>query len=102
MTFHSQLLRRYIIVLSATVAMLSIGVDSASAQGSYPDKVVHILVPFPPGGPADALARIVAERFTTSLGRPFVVDNKPGAGGNIGMEQGAKAAPDGYTLTLAP
>jgi tripartite-type tricarboxylate transporter receptor subunit TctC len=59
-------------------------------------------VPFPPGGPADALARIVGDKLGQTLGHPFVIENKPGAGGNIGMEQGAKAAPDGYTLTLAP
>ena len=59
-------------------------------------------MPFPPGGPADALARIVGDKLGQTLGHPFVIENKPGAGGNIGMEQGAKAAPDGYTLTLAP
>jgi len=59
-------------------------------------------VPFPPGGPADALARIVGDKLGQALGQPFVIENKPGAGGNIGMEQGAKAAADGYTLTLAP
>ncbi|HVO90758.1 MAG TPA: tripartite tricarboxylate transporter substrate-binding protein, partial [Casimicrobiaceae bacterium] len=74
----------------------------ALAQSTYPDKPVHIIVPFPPGGPADGLTRIVADKLAVSLGKAFIVDNKPGAGGNIGMEQGAKAAPDGYTLILAP
>ena len=74
----------------------------AVAQSGYPTKPVRVLVPFPPGGPADALARIVGDKLGQSLGQPFVIENKPGAGGNIGMEQGAKAAADGYTLTLAP
>jgi len=82
--------------------LLAVAATSAMAQGSYPERPVRIIVPFPAGGPADALARIVGERLAQSLGKPFVVENKAGAGGNIGMEQGARAAPDGYTLTLAP
>jgi tripartite-type tricarboxylate transporter receptor subunit TctC len=82
--------------------MLVFAATSALAQGGYPDRPVRIIVPFPAGGPADALARIVGERLAQSLGKPFVIENKAGAGGNIGMEQGARAAPDGYTLTLAP
>ena len=74
----------------------------ALAQSTYPTKPVRVIVPFPPGGPADALARIVGDKLGQSFGQPFVIENKPGAGGNIGMEQGAKAAADGYTLTLAP
>jgi tripartite-type tricarboxylate transporter receptor subunit TctC len=71
------------------------------AQTPYPDRSVRIIVPFPAGGPADALARIVGEKLAQRLGKPFVIENKAGASGNIGMEQGARAAPDGYTLTLA-
>jgi len=82
-------------------ALFALVVPPAHAQ-AYPDHGVRILVPFPPGGPADALTRIAAEQLSAALGQPFLVENKPGAGGNIGMEQGARAAPDGYTLTLAP
>jgi tripartite-type tricarboxylate transporter receptor subunit TctC len=74
----------------------------AHAQGTYPDHPMRIIVPFPPGGPTDVLARLVGDQLSQSLGQPFVIENKPGAGGNIGMELGAKAAPDGYTLILAP
>ena len=93
--------RARLVLFSVIVAALALS-GSASAQTTYPTKPVRILVPFPPGGPADALARIVGDKLGQTLGQPFVIENKPGAGGNIGMEQGAKAAADGYTLTLAP
>ena len=76
-------------------------VDASSAE-AYPAKALRLIVPFPPGGPADALARLVGDKLSVSLGQAVVVDNRPGAGGNIGMELGAKSAPDGYTLILAP
>jgi tripartite-type tricarboxylate transporter receptor subunit TctC len=93
--------RRRLILLFA-LSPLTAARGVAIAHSAYPDRAVRIIVPFPPGGPADALARIVGERLAQSLGRPVVVDNKAGAGGNIGMELGARAAADGYTLTLAP
>ncbi|TMH21492.1 MAG: tripartite tricarboxylate transporter substrate binding protein, partial [Betaproteobacteria bacterium] len=74
----------------------------ASAAEAYPAKALRLIVPFPPGGPADALARLMGDKLSVSLGKPVVVDNRPGAGGNIGMELGAKSAPDGATLVLAP
>ena len=88
-----------LVLLSLVVSVLP---ASGYAQAAYPDHGVRIVVPFPPGGPADALARLTAEQLAQALGQPFVVENKPGAGGNIGMEQGARAPADGYTLVLAP
>src|SRR6266702_1045369 len=76
-------------------------VDATAAE-AYPAKALRLIVPFPPGGPADALARLIGDKLSVSLRKPVVVDNRPGAGGNIGMELGAKSAPDGYTLVLAP
>jgi tripartite-type tricarboxylate transporter receptor subunit TctC len=66
----------------------------------WPSKPVKIVVPFAPGGGSDFIARYIAKKLSDELKQPFIVENKPGAGGNIGTEQGIKSAPDGYTLTL--
>ena len=75
---------------------------AAEAVEAYPSKPIRLIVPFAPGGPADVLARVVGDKIGASMGKPVVVDNRAGAGGNIGMALGAKAAPDGYMLVLAP
>ena len=75
------------------------GIGSAAAQG-YPNRPVKFVVPYPPGGTTDVLARIMATWLSDKLGQPFVVENKPGAGNNIGTEAVVNAAPDGYTMLL--
>ncbi|SOY47257.1 conserved exported hypothetical protein [Cupriavidus taiwanensis] len=80
---------------------LAAGAASALAQGGYPNRPVRIIVPWPAGGGVDTVTRTVAEKMTASLGQQFVIDNRPGATGNIGAGMGAKAAPDGYTLLVA-
>nr|WP_258234713.1 tripartite tricarboxylate transporter substrate binding protein [Cupriavidus pinatubonensis] len=82
------------VVLSATA--LSV----AQAQ-SFPNKPIRVVVPYPPGGPTDIVARVVGQKLSEKLGQPLVVENRPGAGGNIGAEAVAKSAPDGYTLLVA-
>ncbi len=80
------------------VAALCVAAMSASAQ--YPEKAVRIIVPYPPGGTTDILARVVATRLGERLGQPFVVENRPGASGAIGSVAVAKAPPDGYMLVM--
>ncbi len=68
---------------------------------SYPAKPVRLIIPFPPGGATDILGRVLAQKLTEQMGQSVVVENRPGAGGTIGSEMAAKAAPDGYTILLA-
>ena len=74
--------------------------SAAGAQPKYPAKPIHIFVPFAPGGGSDFIARFTAQRLTEALGSQVIVENRPGAGGLLGIEQGVKSDPDGYTLTL--
>jgi tripartite-type tricarboxylate transporter receptor subunit TctC len=86
----------------AFVTTLLLGLAfAAGAAAAYPEKPVRVIVAYPAGGTTDIVARIVSTRLTEKLGQPFIVDNRSGAGGNIGTEAAAKAAPDGYTLLLA-
>jgi tripartite-type tricarboxylate transporter receptor subunit TctC len=73
---------------------------AAVAQDSYPDKPIKLIVPFPPAGGTDVLSRSVAQSITTANGWTFVVENRPGAGGNIGLEAAARAPADGYTIAM--
>src|SRR4051812_1533778 len=74
----------------------------AIAADPFPSKAVHIIVPYPAGGVADLLPRLVGQKLSEKWGQPVIVENKVGASGNIGMAAGAQAEPDGYTLVLAP
>ena len=72
-----------------------------AALAAYPDRPIHLIVPFAPGGNADIVGRITGEQISKALGQPVVVDNRGGAGGSIGAEAAARATPDGYTLLVA-
>lgn len=82
-----------------TLVLAGIG-SLASAQQAYPSKPIRLVVPFPPGGGTDIIARVVGNKLTETLKWTVIVDNRPGAGGNIGVDLVAKARPDGYTLVL--
>jgi tripartite-type tricarboxylate transporter receptor subunit TctC len=84
------------------LCLLPVLAGSALHAQTWPAKPIRIIVPFAPGGPADLLPRLIGPKLTEAWGQPVVVENKPGAGGNIGMDLVAKAAPDGYTLVIGP
>src|SRR5438128_4326298 len=84
-----------IVRIAALCAALFAG--SAFAQ-SYPNRIVRIIVPFPAGGPTDVMARFIGQKLSERLGQQFIVENQPGAAGNIGMGNAAKAPGDGYTI----
>lgn len=89
-------------MLIATVALTLFSAQSAFAQNSvaFPSRPIRLIVPYPPGGPLDLVARVLADKLREPLGHAVLVENKPGAGGNIGADLVAKSVPDGYTLLL--
>lgn len=93
--------RRIALLFSAALGALALA-GPALAQGKYPDRPVKVIVALPAGGSADMIARTVGQKLAASLGQPFVVDNRAGASGQIGMPAVAKSPPDGYTLTVSP
>ena len=96
-------MRRREFIICGLFAALSacLAAGNALAQGNYPEKTIRILVGFPSGGPPDVASRLLADKFSKSWGNPVVVENVPGAGGNIAIDRAIKAAPDGYTLVMA-
>jgi tripartite-type tricarboxylate transporter receptor subunit TctC len=91
--------RRRFLHLAASAAALS-GTSRLALAQTYPARPVHLISSFAAGGPNDLLARLIGQWLSERLGQPFIIDNRPGAGGNIGTEMAAKAPPDGYTLLL--
>jgi tripartite-type tricarboxylate transporter receptor subunit TctC len=91
--------RRQFLRLAAGAAALP-AISRIARAESYPARPVRVIVPFAPGGPADVLARLITQKLSGSLGQQFYVENQAGAGGNLGMSAGARAIPDGYTITV--
>ncbi|KTT14701.1 Bug family tripartite tricarboxylate transporter substrate binding protein [Pseudacidovorax intermedius] len=93
--------RRAGLALMAAVATGAMPMPAVGqAQAAYPNKPIHIVVPFPPGGSTDVLARRIGDKLASAWGQPVVVDNRAGAGGTVGADYVAKSAPDGYTLLM--
>jgi tripartite-type tricarboxylate transporter receptor subunit TctC len=86
--------------LISSLAASLLALPGAAVAQQYPSKPIRIVVPFAPGGGSDFIARFMAQRLTAGLGQQVIVENKPGAGGMLGIEQGVKSPADGYTLTL--
>jgi len=84
-------------LFSATICAIALAIASAVAQ-PFPSRPITMIVPYPPGGPTDTLARIFAERLRASLGQPVIIENVGGGAGSIGVARAARAAPDGYTI----
>ncbi len=89
------------LLLSVFIVLLGLtGIGSVNAQ-AYPNRAIKLIVPFPPGGLIDNVARLISPELSKELGQAIVIENKPGAGGNLGATDVARAAPDGYTLLMA-
>ena len=94
MTFHRRwMTTRVLLALAGLTALTSV-----QAQATYPDKPIRLVLPFPPGGPTDLVARVLAQKVGEQMGQPVLVENKPGANGNIAADMVAKAPADGYTV----
>ncbi len=91
-------MRKAFLTLAATLVLASISTAVSGQMSTYPNKPIRVIVPFTAGGIADSAARIVGQKLSDRLGQPVVIDNRGGAGGNIGAKAGALAAADGYTL----
>ena len=87
-------------VLRALALGILLSICAGAARADYPDRPIRLIAPFPAGGLADVLARAVGDELSRSLGQPVIVENRTGAGGNVGAEAVARSTPDGYTLLM--
>ena len=94
--------RRWALIALFGGMALVLATDATAVAQSFPTRPIRLIVPYPPGGGTDIVARVIGQRLQQSLGQPIVIDNRGGAGGTLGTAVAAKAAPDGYTLVLVP
>jgi len=97
---HARARRRVVSSAAALLLLAAAGLPQALHAQTYPSRPIKLVVPFPPGGPLDAVGRAIAQKLTEAWGQSVVVDNRPGAGGNIGADVVAKSPPDGYTIVM--
>ena len=88
------------LVYALIASTLALAPAATALAQAYPAKTIRMILPFPPGGPTDITGRAIAQKLSEQMGQQVVADNRPGAGGNLGLELGAKAPPDGYSITL--
>ncbi|MGH6682610.1 MAG: Bug family tripartite tricarboxylate transporter substrate binding protein, partial [Pseudolabrys sp.] len=100
MYLHNKKLIKALAVFSVLAATLLVSLSEPAAAEDYPSRVVQLIVPYPPGGGVDTVGRVIAQKLTDALGQNVIVVNRPGAGSVIGVRDGAKAAPDGYTILM--
>ena len=93
-------LQSLFLFFACAVCGIALAQSAQSAANTYPNKPIKIIVPFPAGGTSDVLARLIGQKIGDAMGQMVIVDNKPGASGNLGAEMVARAAPDGYTLFM--
>jgi tripartite-type tricarboxylate transporter receptor subunit TctC len=101
MSFDRRIARRALLQSVTGAIVMSATAGWAQSVRTWPDRPVHLIVPYPPGGSTDVLFRILADKLKEKLGQPFIVENRPGASGNVGIDAVAKSAPDGYTIGAA-
>ena len=89
-------------LIGLVAALIALGSHASRAAEPYPTSPIHVIVTFPPGGQIDVVTRIIQPHLESRLGQPLVIDNRPGAGGMIGVDAVAKAPPDGYVLGVGP
>ncbi len=94
--------RRHLLAGIAGLPAIAATRAARAQEAEWPSRPVSVIVPWPPGGPTDVFSRVIAQRLSDDLGRPFIVENRGGAAGTIGMAAAARARPDGYTLVITP
>jgi tripartite-type tricarboxylate transporter receptor subunit TctC len=94
------MINRRRLIATTTAAILAPALATRAQAQNWPNRFARLIVPFPPGGGTDVVARIVTNRLSEVWGQQFVIENKPGAGSNIGIETAARAEPDGYTVLI--
>src|SRR5262245_47489944 len=92
---RGHVMKRVLLAISILCLAFGVALGAAQAQDAYPSKPIKVVVPYAPGGAVDITARIVTDQMRQALGQPFIIENKPGAFGILGLEEAARAKPDG-------